>query len=333
MVKVNPLSSDRGALIRNGPKADETTMHITLKELNVFLAAYECRNLSRAAKKLCITPSAASQALKELEFLLGAELFERNSSGLIPRASAERLLPHATLIRKKAQEIEAIFSEESRGLSGRLVIGSNRLCGIYILARRLPGMRMRHPAVDAVLQIEDNAAVEEGVVQNKMDVGFIDRPPTDPSLEYFACFRDDLALLASPKSPFIGMDIPAEDFRYASFVLDQEETLRRESIEWLRRQGGVPEHVLLMNAMGAIKRATMIGLGLCVLPILTCHEELARGDVIELRKNVKPLGYEKLTYVVFRPKRAKALRELFFSECDIHPLEGLRADVGSHQSA
>ena len=129
------------------------------------------------------------------------------------------------------------------------------------------------------------------------------------------------------------MDIPAEDFRYASFVLDQEETLRRESIEWLRRQGIVPEHVLLMNAMGAIKRATMTGLGLCVLPMLTCHEELARGDVIELRKNVKPLGYEKLTYVVFRPKRAKALRELFFSECDIHPLEGLRADVGSHQSA
>ena len=63
-------------------------MHITLRQLEIFLGVYDQKSLSKAAAKLCVTTSAASQSLKELERILGTELFERN-----PMACFRQTLP------------------------------------------------------------------------------------------------------------------------------------------------------------------------------------------------------------------------------------------------
>jgi len=177
-------------------------MHITLRQLEIFLGIYDQKSLSKAAAKLCVTTSAASQSLKELERILGTELFERKSNGLFPTDAASALLPLATLVVTKASEIEDIFAAREKGLAGKLIIGANRACGIYILSRRLPEFKRRYPTVDPTLLIEDNEIVEAGVLDNRMDIGFISRPPVDPSLTFFPCFRDDFVLIASPKSTY-----------------------------------------------------------------------------------------------------------------------------------
>lgn len=49
------------------------------------------RNATRAAKRLCITPSAMSKQLARLREVFGDELFIRTPSGLMPTAAAESL--------------------------------------------------------------------------------------------------------------------------------------------------------------------------------------------------------------------------------------------------
>ena len=140
-------------------------MHNTLRQLEIFLGIYDQKSLSKAAAKLCVTTSAASQSLKELERILGTELFERKSNGLFPTDAASALLPLATLVVTKASEIEDIFAAREKGLTGKLIIGANRACGIYILSRRLPEFKRRYPTVDPTLLIEDNEIVEAGVLE------------------------------------------------------------------------------------------------------------------------------------------------------------------------
>ena len=144
-------------------------MHITLRQLEIFLGICDQKSLSKAAAKLCVTTSAASQSLKELERTLGTELFERKSNGLFPTDAASALLPLATLVVTKASEIEDIFAAREKGLAGKLIIGANRASGIYILSRRLPEFKRRYPTVDPTLLIEDNEIVEAGVLDNRMD--------------------------------------------------------------------------------------------------------------------------------------------------------------------
>ena len=300
-------------------------MHITLRQLEVFREVFDRCNLSKAAAALCVTTSAASQSVKELERVLGAKLFIRTSTGLAPTDAAAALLPLATLVVNKSLEIENIFRAREKGLAGRLVVGANRACGIYILSRRLPAFKRRHPAVDPALIIDDNNVIEEGVCENRLDVGFISRPPREASLTSFACFRDDFVMIASPKSPYISVEATTGDFSLATWVMDCEESVRSAAMRWLRAQGITVSNMLTMNTMGAIKRAVATGLGLAVVPFLSVKEEIQRGDLVELRKEVNPdriNGSPRLIYAVYKKEHLSALRELFFQECDIKPVEG-----------
>ena len=298
-------------------------MHITLRQLEVFLSAYTYRSLTKAAERLCVTTSAASQSIKELERVLGADLFRRVSGGLLPTDNAAALLPLATLVVNKAEEIETIFAARERGLAGKLVIAANRACGIYVLSRRLPDFKRRYPAVDPTLMIEDNDVVEAAVVKNTADIGFISRPPQDPTLDFFPCIRDDFVLIASPKSQYISIETTNEDLSLATWILDQETRVREAASKWLSLRGITISSVLTMNTMGAIKRAVATGMGLAVMPYLSVKEEIQRGDLVELRKEVNSNRHEdgnRLIYAVYRPEHLRALRELFFKECSIVPI-------------
>lgn len=99
--------------------------------------------------------------------------------------------------------------------------------------------------------------------------------------------------------------------------------MRAEAAKWLAAQGITVLSFLTMNTMGAIKRAVATGMGLAVMPYLSVKEEIQRGDLVELRKDVNPdrLGQSpRVIYSIFKADHLAALRELFFKECDICPL-------------
>lgn len=72
---------------------------LTFRALQVFAATIEARSVSRAAKRLGMSPSSVSQQLSNLEAALGARLIERNArmfritrAGALFRERAARLL-------------------------------------------------------------------------------------------------------------------------------------------------------------------------------------------------------------------------------------------------
>lgn len=57
----------------------------------IFIAVYEEQRLHKAARRLCVTPSAVSHALRDFEDRLGFRLFERTSEGMMPTALGRML--------------------------------------------------------------------------------------------------------------------------------------------------------------------------------------------------------------------------------------------------
>ena len=61
---------------------------------------------------------------------------------------------------------------------------------------------------------------------------------------------------------------------------------------------------------------------------LSVKEEILRGDLVELRKDVNPDHHEagaaqaaRRIYVIYKPDHARPLRELFFKECGIRHVD------------
>ena len=98
------------------------TINVNFNLYKSFLAVYQCRNISRAADELLLTPPAISRNLRELEGQLNIErLFTRVAKGLKrgvePTNDADTLYPQvltAFNILTKAEQDVQVFDRDSR---------------------------------------------------------------------------------------------------------------------------------------------------------------------------------------------------------------------------
>lgn len=68
-------------------------------------ALYEERNVSRAAERLFITPSAVSHGLRRLRTMMGDELFIRGANGMVPTPRAHEVAAQLRLLLPQLTEI------------------------------------------------------------------------------------------------------------------------------------------------------------------------------------------------------------------------------------
>lgn len=297
-------------------------MHLTLKQLAVFRSAYETRRISEAARRLHLSLSAVSQSLKELENSLGTPLFTRDTTGLTPTASALTLIPYANLILEKTLEAEGLFKQIHSGRAGRLVIGANRRFGIYVMSRRLMQFQRKMPAVETMLRIDDNAAIEEAVCNRQIDIGFISGCPKDPSLGHFACAVDRLAIVVGLGSPYINAYATAQELSNATWVLEQEPSAEAAARRLLDSCDIHPTKVITMNTMGAVKRAVATGLGITVIPHLAAREEILRGELVEILQTRPQQSHTpEHIHAIWHEDVPDGLRQVFFEACDLVPID------------
>lgn len=298
-------------------------MRITLRQLQVFRAICECSQASKAAKALNLSIPAISQNLKDLEQLLDTKLFVRKSTGLVPTPAADMLLPYANVILDKTQTVEEIFARRAKGFMGNIRIGANKTFGIYILSKRLPLFKFQRPEIQAKLVIEEDAKIEDQVLSNRLDIGFITGEPRRTELKSFPCYEGRHCIICAPNSTLYTPYIGDKELSAATWILDEEKKVREETLEWLARRGIKVRQFIEMNAMGAIKRAVGTGLGLAVVPFLSVEQELLRGDLAEVKRNAA-LSDEAQIYAVFKDKDDSGVREIFFDFCRIAPLPANR---------
>ncbi|MGV3346482.1 LysR family transcriptional regulator [Enterobacteriaceae bacterium LUAb1] len=82
------------------------------RQLNAFIAVFEERNITSAAKHLCLTQPALSATIKALEEALGTRLFERLPRGVQVTEDARILYPHARRLVAEMKALTRRFKKE-----------------------------------------------------------------------------------------------------------------------------------------------------------------------------------------------------------------------------
>ena len=122
-----------------------------LSTLAVFLAVAEERSFTRAAKRLGVSPSAMSHAIRGLEEDIGVRLLSRTTRSVAPTEAGERLL---TRLRPALTDVQDVLDQLS-GLRdkpvGRVRLLVPRLAGTTVLGPKLA--KFTHDCPDVVLDI------------------------------------------------------------------------------------------------------------------------------------------------------------------------------------
>lgn len=93
-------------------------MLFDLRALGYFVAAFEERSVTAAARRCFVAQPSISMAIKGLEEALGTVLFERSRSGLAPTPAGERLYPRACSLLAQSTAMVRDFRDSPRATLG-----------------------------------------------------------------------------------------------------------------------------------------------------------------------------------------------------------------------
>jgi DNA-binding transcriptional LysR family regulator len=151
-----------------------------LNLLKVFEAVYEERNLLLAGKRLHLTQSAVSHALRRLRELVGDELFMRTGKGMVPTGRATAMAPALRDALRRIEDAIGVEPFAPDGSRRRFVIAANDHVTAVIVAPLSRELQQAAPGIDLVIRPSTRLDLAEQIDLGRIDLAigiFAQIPP------------------------------------------------------------------------------------------------------------------------------------------------------------
>jgi LysR family transcriptional regulator, glycine cleavage system transcriptional activator len=267
-----------------------------LRNLRAFCAAARARSFKLAAAELCLTPSAVSHQMKELETLFGVRLFERRTRALELSTAGHLLLEElAPLLEALDHSLTQFARRHSRQT---LRIRLPALFANELFIPRLGEFCAAHPLIDVQLDTRDPRPVAH---PSTADVSIVlaDAPPEGmQSVRLFSC--PFTAVCAAQHAGTVAR-LGREVFGTLPLIVDRTRPSAWSS--WAAEVGLVtpePRQVIELDTMIAVVRAAERGLGIALVPTRLCDSWIRSGALV--RVFAVELATPDSYYLVSRPR-------------------------------
>lgn len=152
---------------------------MNLMHWRLMLAVADAGNITHAAAEVGMTQSGASQAIANLEDMLGAPLFTRERRQTLPTALGLRVADEARTMLDALGRIQSI-AQDARGVArGTLRLASFPMVFSTILPPVLRRFRQLHPAFEVVSLEASDDEVEALLAAGAVDAGVVLNPAPD----------------------------------------------------------------------------------------------------------------------------------------------------------
>ena len=259
-----------------------------LRQLRTFAAVARELSFTRAAAELDYVQSAVTAQVKALEEELGVRLFDRLPRRVVLTDAGRNLLGYAVRVLDLSEEARATVSRrDGHGVGGTLEVGASETLCVYRLPDVFRAFRSRFPGVDLRFHPVPYARLKELVKEGSLDVAFLlEEPLGDEYLVAETLIREPLVLVAPPDHALSKRSrVSLTDLGGESMLLtDRGCSYRRAFEREMAKAGTGPGKILEFDSVEAIKRCTVAGLGVSVLPEVTVESELETGELVALRQ-------------------------------------------------
>lgn len=293
-------------------------LKLTLRQLEVFAAVARGGTTRAAADQISRSQSAASNALGELEGVLGVQLFDRVGKKLVINENGRALLPKAAGVLEQSAETQALFTAAH---AAPLRLASSYTIGEYLLPELIAGWKSAHPRSHVLVQIANTHDVFDSVSAFSADIGFIEGSHTHPELAVRRWRTDQMVIIAPPGHPMAARKVNARQLANAMWVLREPGSGTREASDrWLIPQ--LPEMLveLELSTNEAVKRAVAAGIGLGCLSELAVRDAIKQGWLAQLPTTFAAVE-RTLSVARHRSKKLGTAAEGFMKHCFEGPLE------------
>lgn len=241
-------------------------MHITTRQLRVFLALAEHRSITAAAQACHVTQPTVSMQMKELSEAIGLPLYEQIGKQLYLTQAGEAVAETARAMEEEWARLQQTIDALKGHRTGRLRVAIASTAK-YFVPRMLGGFCQAYPEVDISLEVLNRDAVVQRLRQNADDVYIMSMPPTDMALEQYP-FLDNPLVLIAPATHRLAQKqrLTLASVAEESFILREPGSGTRHACNaHFREHEFMPKVRMELGSNEAIKQAVAGSLGLGVI--------------------------------------------------------------------
>ena len=263
-------------------------MHITLKQLQVFIYITQEKTITAAAKKLFISKPAVSMALAELEKQLGHTLFERKKNRLVLNEWGKQLLPLADQQLEHSKSINHLFNLQT-STAVTLRIGSSNTIGNHITPFLLSDFRTKTQHINQSLLIDNSSRICQQIKEFELDVALIEGYIFDNQLLSTRWLQDEMVVVCNSDHPLTKKtSLDWHDLENEQWILREIGSGTREF--FIRNIGEKLNNYyisLALNTTEAIINSSSAGLGITCISKFAARHALNDKRLVQLQLSPK----------------------------------------------
>ncbi len=257
---------------------------IETRHLSLLIALAEAGNLSQAAKRVHLSQPAASQQIKSLESIVGAELFERKSHPLRLTPAGRRLLSAAYEVHNLLQAANRDLSRIVQGKAGSLRIAVECHSCFDWLMPSMDIFRDNWPEVEMDLVSGFHADPVGLLAEDKADLVIVSQARPRRGVIYHPLFRYEVFALVGKRHPYAAKSyLTARDFARETLITYPIPDDRLDVVREVLKPAGVEPTRRTTELTVAILQLVASLRGIAALPGWTVQPYLDRDYVRALR--------------------------------------------------
>lgn len=274
--------------------------------LLVFEAAARLGSLTKAADELCVTTTAVSKQVKNLEVFLDIKLFTRSKQGVQLTAQGYHYLQRVREAFDILSEETRLFDTSSTSITLNLEVGP---CFMHFwLLPKIKQFRQAHPDIILNITISNERYID---ASDNYDVTFYYSSINTVSENCQQIFSERIQLVCSPKflESYYGHIDLQSIFDQPLIMLRKEMPFWEGWQTWANKVGltyRIPHNALLVDDQVAVIQAAINDTGIALVWDWHVRDLLAKGELVSLTECIDFKEKAYFLYAVNQQNRPAA---------------------------
>ena len=276
---------------------------IELRHLKTLTAIREHGSLAAAANDLCLTPSALSHQLKELDQWFGIEVVNRRNRPVSFSNVGLRLLQLADDVLPQVQVAQSDISRIIHGQTGHIIFSSECHSCFDWLMPLLNQYKNHYPDVELDFASGFESNPHELLQLGEFDLLITADPLSLKGIDYFPIFEYESRLVLPNTHPLVRTDtITIQDLAEETLITYPVDKHRLDIMAKLFIPANImPKNIRTTDLTQMLIQLVASGRGIAALPDWVISEYEHKGWVTSKRLNcVAPEGLKRTLYAGFR---------------------------------
>jgi molybdate transport repressor ModE-like protein len=240
----------------------------SLRQIRYFIAVANAGQVSRAAKDLNVSQSAVTAAIKQLEEIIGASLFERHSSGVTLTYEGNLFLEHAVHISAAVDEAVRLPTRMRDNVTGTLRLATTYTVAGYYAPPFVARFARNFPNIDIKMTETPRGEIEEGLVTGQFDLAVMltSNIVNQEGIAYDTLLRSRRRLWLPAQHPLLmNPSISLQDVAEEPYIMLTVDEASNTAQRYWNRTRYRPRTIFRTSSVEAVRSMVANGMGVTVL--------------------------------------------------------------------